>query len=38
MVMKDYAKTYLGYYREKGFDFVARFNGKIIVGGKQVFK
>lgn len=30
-VMKDYAKEHLGYEREKGLDFIARFNGNIIV-------
>lgn len=30
-VMKHYAKEYLGYEREKGLDFIARFNGKIII-------
>lgn len=30
--MKEYAKQYLGYEREKGLDFIARLNGKIIIG------
>ncbi len=29
--MKDYAQKYLDYEREKGLDFIARFNGKIII-------
>lgn len=30
--MQEYAKKYLGYERQKGLDFIARFNGKIIIG------
>ena len=30
--MKNFAKKYLGYQRDKGLDFLARFNGKYIVG------
>ena len=30
--MKQFAAEYLGYNREKGLDFVARFNGKYIIG------
>lgn len=30
--MQEYAKEYLGYERLKGLDFIARFNGKIIIG------
>ncbi len=30
--MADFAKEYLGYNRQKGLDFVARFNGKYIIG------
>lgn len=29
--MKHYVKEYLGREREKGLDFIARFNGKIII-------
>lgn len=32
IAMKEYAKEYLGYTREKGLDFIARFNGTIIIG------
>jgi hypothetical protein len=31
-VMTDFAKEYLNYNRNKGLDFVARFNGKYIIG------
>ncbi len=33
-LLKEYAKKYLGYEREdkKGIDFLARFNGKYIIG------
>ena len=30
--MKAFANKYLGYTREKGLDFVARFNGNYIIG------
>ncbi len=30
--MADFARSHLGYTREKGLDFLARFNGKYIVG------
>ena len=30
--MMDFAKEYLGYTRNKGLDFVARFNGKYVIG------
>ena len=30
--MKNFAVEYFGYNREKGLDFLARFNGKYIVG------
>ncbi len=30
-VMKHYAKEYLSYEREKELDFIARFNGKIVI-------
>ncbi len=30
--MRKFAMEYLGYEREKGLDFLARFNGKYIVG------
>ncbi len=29
---KDFAQKYLGYKRDKGLDFVARFNSKYIIG------
>ena len=31
LAMKEYAREYLGYERDKGLDFIARFNGKIII-------
>ncbi|MBA3632552.1 MAG: restriction endonuclease [Acidobacteria bacterium] len=31
-VLKDFAKEHLGYSRNKGLDFVARFNGKYVIG------
>ena len=31
-VMKKYAKTEFNYTRDKGLDFVARFNGKYVIG------
>jgi len=31
-VMSDFAKDELGYRHEKGLDFVARFNGKYVIG------
>lgn len=31
-VMKDFAARELGYTHQKGLDFVARFNGKYIIG------
>ena len=31
-VMADFAKEHLGYKRNKGLDFVARFNKKYIIG------
>jgi len=30
--MTDFAKKYLNYNRNKGLDFVARFNGKYVIG------
>ncbi len=30
--MADFATEQLGYHREKGLDFVARFNGKYVIG------
>lgn len=30
--MESFAREYLGYQHEKGLDFVARFNGKYIIG------
>lgn len=30
--MQEFAKEYLGYTRLKGLDFIARFNGKMIIG------
>ena len=30
--MKAFAQTYLGYKREKGLDFLARINGRYIIG------
>jgi hypothetical protein len=30
--MMDFAKKYLGYYRNKGLDFVGRFNKKYVIG------
>ncbi len=30
--MKKFAQEYLGYNRDKGLDFVGRFNGKYIIG------
>ncbi|MCH5159011.1 MAG: restriction endonuclease [Clostridiales bacterium] len=30
--MENFAREYLGYNHEKGLDFVARFNGKYIIG------
>lgn len=30
--MKSFAKKYLGYDREKGLDFIAKFNGIFIIG------
>ncbi len=30
-VMKNFAKKYLGFNREKGLDFIARFNNKYVV-------
>lgn len=29
---RDFAKKYLGYKRDKGLDFVARFNSKYVIG------
>ncbi|MBQ9253442.1 MAG: restriction endonuclease [Bacteroidales bacterium] len=31
-IMKQFAKDYLDYKHDKGLDFVARFNGKYIIG------
>ncbi|HQF10725.1 MAG TPA: restriction endonuclease [Paludibacteraceae bacterium] len=31
-VLMDFAKEKLGYYHDKGLDFVARFNGKYVIG------
>ncbi len=30
--MKDFASQHLDYHRDKGLDFVARFNGKYVIG------
>ena len=30
--LKDFAKRHLGYTRNKGIDFIARFNGKYVIG------
>lgn len=30
--LKDFAAAHLGYKREKGLDFIARFNGKYVIG------
>ncbi len=30
--MMDFARNYLGYRRNKGLDFVARFGGKYVIG------
>lgn len=30
--LKDFAEEYLGFKREKGLDFVGRFNGKFVIG------
>lgn len=30
--MKRFASAYLGYHREKGLDFIARFNQKYVIG------
>ncbi len=30
--MKQFAKEHIGYMRDKGLDFVARFNGKYVIG------
>lgn len=30
--LKNFAKEYLGYTRNKGLDFVGRFNGKYVIG------
>lgn len=32
LAMQEFAKEYLGYTRLKGLDFIARFNGKMIIG------
>lgn len=31
-VLKNYARTYLGFERDKGVDFLARFNGRYVIG------
>lgn len=31
-ILKDFAKEHLGYTRNKGLDFVGRFNGKYVIG------
>jgi len=31
-IMKNFARDYLGYEKDKGLDFIARFNGKYIIG------
>lgn len=31
-VMKDFASSQLNYHHNKGLDFVARFNGKYVIG------
>lgn len=31
-VMRDFAKKHLNYHHEKGLDFLARFNGKYVIG------
>mgnify|MGYP002589792041 CR=1 FL=1 len=30
--MQNFAKTYLGYQRDKGLDFIGRFNDKYVIG------
>ncbi len=30
--MKAFAATHLGYRRDKGLDFIGRFNGKYVIG------
>lgn len=30
--LMEFAKTHLGYTRDKGLDFVGRFNGKYVIG------
>lgn len=30
--MMNFAKKYLGYKRNKGLDFIAKFNGKYVIG------
>lgn len=30
--LKDFASRHLGYTRDKGLDFIARFNGKYVIG------
>ncbi|TLD82054.1 restriction endonuclease [Helicobacter sp. MIT 05-5293] len=32
LAMQEFAREYLGYTRLKGLDFIAKFNGKIIIG------
>ncbi|WP_334094682.1 restriction endonuclease, partial [Helicobacter typhlonius] len=32
LAMQEFAKEHLGYTRLKGLDFIARFNGKMIIG------
>lgn len=34
--LKDYASRYLGYTRDKGIDFVGRFNGVYVIGGSKI--
>ncbi len=31
LAMKNFAKKYLGFNREKGIDFLAKFNGKYVI-------
>jgi len=30
--MKNYAKTRMNYNRNKGLDFIGKFNGKYVIG------
>ena len=31
-IMKEFAQKFLGFTRDKGIDFLAKFNGKYIIG------